>query len=73
MSDEDRMSAMNRIKYIAQQKMGDFMTGMSNDEAKRATDGYFDMDDDQRGSYDSKRDQFREWFGNDSFTGNGWD
>jgi hypothetical protein len=51
---------MNKIKYIAQQKMGDFMSGMRNDEAKRASDGYFNMGAKDRDTYDSARDQYRE-------------
>ena len=40
--------------------MGDFMTGMKSDEAKRAADGYFNMSDDEREEYDSPVDGERE-------------
>lgn len=49
------------------------MQGMRTDEARRYSDGYFDMDDKKRGEYDMARDKFREFFGSDDFTRAGWD
>lgn len=57
---------------MAQQKMGDFMQGMKTDETRRYSDGYFDMNDDDRKDYDSVRDKFMDFFGSDGFTNEGW-
>lgn len=48
------------------------MQGMRTDEARRYSDGYFDMKDDDRKDYDSVRDKFMDFFGSDDFTKQGW-
>lgn len=71
-TDEEKLAMMKDIRKMAQTKMGDFMQGMRTDEARRYSDGYFDMDDDERDEYDSIRDKFRDFFGSDDFTQEGW-
>lgn len=72
-SDEEKLAMMKKIRAMAQSKMGDFMQGMRTDEARRFSDGYFDMNDEDRGQYDTVRDKFMDFFGSDDFTRQGWD